>query len=169
VVFGLYLLLRFIPRIDPGKQNYTSFTNAYGAIRMVFVFFMAVIYVASVLAMFGHQFNMTTIVCLAAGALLVVVGNFMGKLRPNWFVGVRTPWTLSSKMSWNKTHRLAGWLFMVMGLLLGIVGVVQITWLFVAMLVIDAACLAWMVIYSYLVYRNDPDRISPAGISSGVD
>ena len=60
--------------------------------------------------------NMTTRRAADRPALLfIVIGNFMSKIRPNWFVGVRTPWTLSSKLSWDKTHRLAGWLFMLMG------------------------------------------------------
>ncbi len=68
-------------------------------------------------------------------------------------------------MSWNKTHRLAGWLLMLMGLLLAALAVFRTTWMLIVMVVVDVVCIAWMVIYSYLVYRRDPNRISPAGIS----
>jgi uncharacterized membrane protein len=78
---------------------------------------------------------------------------------------VRTPWTLSSRLSWNKTHRLAGWLLMLMGLLLAALAVFRTTWMLVVMVTIDGLCLAWIVVYSYLVYRRDPNRTSPAGIS----
>ena len=76
------------------------------------------------------------------GVLFIVLGNFMGKIRPNWFVGVRTPWTLSSKLSWDKTHRLAGWLFMLMGALFALLALVQTTWMFIAVFTIDALCIA---------------------------
>jgi uncharacterized membrane protein len=165
IVLGIYWLFRFIPLIDPGRRNYAAFGTAYTVFRTAFTFFMAAIYTAAVWAAFGHAVNMATVACFGAAVLFCVLGNFMGKIRPNWFVGVRTPWTLSSRMSWNKTHRLAGWLFVLMGLVVAATGVIQTLWMFVLMLVIVAVCLAWMIVYSYLVFRQDPDRISPVNIS----
>jgi uncharacterized membrane protein len=165
ITSGTYLLLLLLPLVDPGRGNYQNFAGPFQIMRMAIVLFLAFTYGVMVLAAFGHQIDMTTVICFAAAALLMVCGNLMGKLRPNWFVGVRTPWTLSSKMSWNKTHRLAGWLLMLMGLLLAALAVFRTTWMLILMVVVDVVCLAWMVIYSYLVYRRDPNRISPAGIS----
>lgn len=165
-VASLYVMLLALPRFDPGRRNYENFGTAFTIIRLSVVLFMALLYAAVVLAAFGCKINMTSVVMPAVGVLFIVLGNFMGKIRPNWFIGVRTPWTLSSKLSWDKTHRLAGWLFILMGLLMAVVGYVQTTWMLVAMLIFDGACLAWMVIYSYLVYRSDPNRTSPAGTSS---
>jgi uncharacterized membrane protein len=108
-------------------------------------------------------------VLLAMGALFIVLGNFMGKIRPNWFVGVRTPWTLSSKLSWDKTHRLAGWLFVLMGALFVLLALVPTGWMFAVTMTIDAICLIWMIVYSYLVYRRDPHRTSPAATSPGAE
>jgi uncharacterized membrane protein len=82
------------------------------------------------------------------------------KIQPNWFVGVRTPWTLSSKLSWTKTHRLAGWLFVAMGAAMALWGLLPAAWSFVVMLVVVGASVAWILIYSYVVYRQDPDRTS---------
>ena len=59
-----------------------------------------------------------TIAMLAVGALLMVLGNYMGKLRKNFFIGIRTPWTLASDAVWERTHRLAGWLFVAAGLVM---------------------------------------------------
>lgn len=106
---------------------------------------------------------MTTVVGLAMGVLFIVLGNIMGKIRPNWFIGVRTPWTLSSKLSWTKTHRLSGWLFIFMGLLAIAWGILQTRWFLVSMIAIDVVCAIWMMVYSYLVYAKDPARQSPAG------
>jgi uncharacterized membrane protein len=165
ITSGTYLLLLLLPLVDPGRGNYQNFAGPFQIMRMAIVLFLAFTYGVMVLTAFGHHIDMTTVICFAAAALLMVCGNLMGKLRPNWFVGVRTPWTLSSKMSWNKTHRLAGWLLMLMGLLLAALAVFRTTWMLILMVVVDVVCLAWMVIYSYLVYRRDPNRISPAGIS----
>jgi uncharacterized membrane protein len=165
IVLGMYLLMLLLPRLDPGKANYQNFQKVYGIIRVVFVAYMAAIYVATLVAAFGHSVNMTTVILPLVGVLFIVLGNFLGKIRPNWFVGIRTPWTLSSQLSWDKTHRLAGWLFILMGVLFFPVALIQTTCALIAMLVIDAACVTWMVVYSYLVYRNDPHRTPPAGTS----
>ncbi len=169
VSLGIYLLLRFLPLIDPGRANYTTFAGAYNAIRFSISLFLSAIYADTLLVALGYNVNINTMVGLALGALFIVLGNLMGKIRPNWFVGVRTPWTLSSKMSWTKTHRLAGWLFIGMGLMAAAWGVLQIDWLFAVMLGIDAGCVLLIVVYSYIVYRRDPQRTTPAGTSPEAD
>jgi uncharacterized membrane protein len=93
----------------------------------------------------------------------VLVGSVLGKVRPNWFVGVKTPWTLSSKLSWAKTHRLAGWVFIAMGLGLMASGIFRAKAAFVVTIAIGAAGMIWTMIYSYLVWRSDPGRVPPAG------
>lgn len=165
VVFGVYLLTLVVPLVDPGRGNYQNFFKAFAAIRIAMVLFMALVYGVSVLAAFGHAVNMSSVVLPATGVLFMVIGNFMSKIRPNWFVGVRTPWTLSSKLSWDKTHRLAGWLFIFMGVLFFVLLLAPNGWMLTIILTIDALCVVWMFVYSFLVYRRDPNRASPAGTS----
>ncbi|HXY37797.1 MAG TPA: SdpI family protein [Planctomycetaceae bacterium] len=163
VTLGLYLLLLVLPLLDPGKANYRTFAGVFNFLRLTLTLFMSAIYTVGVLVSLGYHINMTTVAGLALGFLFIILGNVMGKIRPNWFVGVRTPWTLSSKLSWTKTHRLAGWLFIFMGLLAIVWGIVQTEWMLTAMIAIDAACALSMMVYSYLVYAKDPERLSPAG------
>jgi uncharacterized membrane protein len=162
VSLALYLLLLVLPLFDPGKANYRSFAGAYNLIRLTITLFLSAIYAVGVLVSLGYHVDMTTVVGLAMGVLFIVLGNVMGKIRPNWFVGVRTPWTLSSKLSWTKTHRLAGWLFIAMGLLAVAWAILQSAWMFGVMITVDIACGISLVVYSYLVYRKDPARMSPA-------
>jgi uncharacterized membrane protein len=169
MTLGIYFLLLIVPLVDPGRVNYRNFMKAFNAIRISIVLFMSVIYGVMVSAALGVQVDMSTAVLLAMAMLFVVLGNFLGKIRPNWFVGVRTPWTLSSKLSWDKTHRLAGWLFMLMGVLFIVLAFAQTIWVFIAVMTINALCLTWLVVYSYLVYCRDPHRTSPAATSPGVE
>lgn len=169
VSLAVYLLTLSLPSLDPGRANYRNFAGAYNAIRFSITMFFSLIYMVMVLTALGYQINMTTVVALGLGVLFVVLGNVMGKIRPNWFVGVRTPWTLSSKISWTKTHRLAGWLFIVMGLLAVTWGFFQARWMFDLMLAIDAGCVLVIVVYSYLVDRNDSLHTTPAGTSPSAD
>jgi immunity protein, SdpI family len=169
ITVGIYALMLVVPLIDPRSGNYQNFAKAYNAIRITFTFFMATIYGLMVVAAFGRPINITTIIPLATGLLFFVIGNFMSKLRPNWIIGVRTPWTLSSTLSWNKTHRLAGWLFLLMGLFLIALAVIPNVWMLMAMLVVDAVCVVWMFVYSYLVYRDDPERSPPGGMTTNAE
>jgi uncharacterized membrane protein len=168
-VLGLYILMLLLPLFDPGRANYHNFAKTYNMLRLGFVTFMAVFYAATVAAAFGRHVDITSVAFLGMAVLFFVIGNFMGKIRPNWFVGVRTPWTLSSKLSWDKTHRLAGWLFLLMGAMHAVVAFVHNAWTFAAMVTFDAICLLWIVVYSYLVYRSDPHPMPPAGTSPSTD
>jgi uncharacterized membrane protein len=165
-VYGLMLVL---PRFDPGRANYPTFAGAYFAIRLSITLFFSAMGTVALLVALGYRVNMNTVIGLALGVLFIALGNVMGKIRPNWFVGVRTPWTLSSKTSWTKTHRLAGWLFIAMGLLAAAWGLLQTRWMFALMLAVDGGCLVVIFVYSYLVYRDDPWRTTPAGTSPGTE
>ncbi len=165
IALGVYPALSFLPRLDPGYRNYQNFATAYHVIRISVLMLLGAVYGVTLLAALGYQVDMTTVVCALVGAMLIVFGNFMGKIRPNWFVGVRTPWTLSSKLSWDKTHRLAGWLFIAIGILMFALAIVPTQWMLVATITLAGAMVVWLVVYSYLVYRNDPARVPPAGTS----
>ena len=118
---------------------------------------------------YGYAVDTSRAVPLAVGLALVVTGNAMGKLRPNWLVGIRTPWTLSSRQSWTKTHRQGGWLLVVVGLLLAAAGLVGAPALFAAAFGVLIAGCAWLLVYSYRVWRTDPERTTPAGTAPAPD
>ena len=99
IASAIYLLLKFIPLLDPKKENFAQFGKVYSIIRMAVTLLMAVIQAAILGTVLGYPIDMGLVVSFGVGGLLMVIGNFMGKIRPNWFVGVRTPWTLSSKKS----------------------------------------------------------------------
>ncbi len=159
----LYVLLLLAPRIDPGRANYPRFSGAYNILRLTLTAAAAAIYAATLFAGLGYPVDITRVVLSLVGALLMVLGNFMGKIRPNWFVGIRTPWTLSSRASWTKTHRLGGWLLIAMGLMLIVAALLEAQWAFMAAAAIFGAGILWIFVYSYLVWRSDPNRVPPSG------
>jgi uncharacterized membrane protein len=163
VALGIYLLMRFLPRIDPGRANYALFAGAYAVLRFVVLALLAGIYGLVHLVIRGHPVRMGTVMPLFVGALFVVVGGLLGKIRPNWFVGIRTPWTLSSKAAWTRTHRLGGWLFLVTGLATLGAAAVGPRAAFAVLFTGGLVTAAVSMVYSYLVWRSDPDKIPPAG------
>jgi uncharacterized membrane protein len=164
VTLVIYLLLRFLPRIDPGRSNYRTFFSAYAIVRTAVLVFFAGTYALVLLSIRGGGVNIGTAVPILVGALLIVIGGVIGKVRPNWFVGIRTPWTLSSKTAWVRTHRIGGWLFILLG-----VSVVIASPAFgpdALRLIIPigvVGIIVWSFVYSYLVWRSDANKVAPAG------
>jgi uncharacterized membrane protein len=110
-------LLRFLPTIDPHRANYEKFRGTYETMIDSILALLLVIHVAILLGAAGAPASMDVIVRLAIGGLFIVLGNVMPRTRQNWFVGVRTPWTLANARVWEKTHRVAGYLFVALGVL----------------------------------------------------
>jgi len=159
---GIYVLMLLVPRIDPGRANYPGFRGAFTTLRLALVVFLAALYGVMHLWLRGIEVRVGTVVPWLVGAVFVVVGNLLGKVRPNWFVGIRTPWTLSSKESWARTHRVGGWVFVVEGLAFMAAGLIQAAWAFYAACSLLLVGVLGLVVYSYLVWRGDPDKVPPA-------
>ena len=159
----VYALMLVLPKIDPGRANYARFSGTYYAIRASVLTVLALIYGVIHLAIRGYPIDIPRSIGLIVGGIFFVLGNLLGKIRPNWFVGVRTPWTLSSKLSWTHTHRAAGWVFILGGIAVMAAGVFQTAFAAWAAFVVMGGGIVGTVIYSYLVWRKDPDRVPPAG------
>ena len=111
------LLFQFLPRLDPKKRNYERFHTYYETFALVLVAFIAVMMGIALLESFRPgTVSMGRVVSALVGLLFVFIGNLMGKVKPNFFMGIRTPWTLSDPDVWNRTHRLGGGLFFLAGL-----------------------------------------------------
>ena len=163
LALGTYVLMLFLPRLDPGRANYESFGPVYATLRLLMVAVLAALYGLVHLWIRGVHARIEVFVPLIVGALFMVVGNLLGKVRPNWFVGIRTPWTLSSKVSWDGTHRAGRWVFILMGALLMASTVLRpasTAWVLGALLF---AGVLGLTIYSYVLWRRDPEKTPPAG------
>ena len=167
LALGMYALLRWLPRIDPGRANYERFAGAYSTIRLSLTAFLSVTFGLVLLAARGLPVDLEGAIPLLLGGLFLLLGNVMGKIRPNWFVGIRTPWTLSSKRAWDRTHRLGGWMLMANGLVFLAGGSLHSRWATLAGIVALLAVSLFLILYSYRVWRTDPERIPPAGTSPG--
>jgi uncharacterized membrane protein len=118
LLLGLYFLLISLPKIDPKKENYEKFASTYNLIVLLFVIFLSVLHVGVLLFNLGVNINISMIVPVGVGLLFIIQGNYMPKFKHNYFVGIKTPWTLANEKVWAKTHRFGGKVFIVMGLVL---------------------------------------------------
>ena len=154
ITLALYFLLLVIPALDPRRANYARFTDTYRFLRLVLVLFMVGLHWATLAGSLGWPVPMDRVVMAGVSALFLVLGNVMGRIRPTWFVGIRTPWTLSDEGVWTRTHRLGGRVWVAAGLA-GITGglmggpaarVVFLTAMGAAVLI--------PVVYSYIDFRK---------------
>lgn len=154
ILIGVYLLMLFIPRIDPRKQNYDIFSSSYYRIRIGIITFLSLIFGISIAISTGIDFPMNRVIVIAVLALISFMGNYLGTIRPNWFIGVRTPWTLENEEVWRKTHLLAG-RFWFWGGLLGILLMFLLpATLFFALLISIVVIISLTpILYSYFLHK----------------
>ena len=149
---GMAVAYALLPVISPRRFEIKPFARTYGSIVLATLAFMLVVGTAALLAGAGYRVSVDLVAPVAVGALLMVIGNFMGKFRKNFFVGIRTPWTLTSDVVWERTHRFAGWLFVLAGAVWIVGGLLRAS---PAVLVV-AVLVAMLVpaVYSYFLYRR---------------
>jgi uncharacterized membrane protein len=154
ITVALVVLFLVIPQIDPLKANIAKFRDAFNLFVVGFVAYMLYIYALTLAASLGYQFNMTIMLLPVVGLLFIGIGYMMGKARRNFFIGIRTPWTLSSETVWDETHKLGAKMFMLGGLVtivsafLGENGI----WL---MLIAMLAAAFVPIVYSYILWRRE--------------
>lgn len=113
---GIYALMLVLPSIDPRRENYRKFAGAYRLFKATLVVFMTGVYLIVILNALGYRVPVDRAMMSGLSLLFVVLGNFMGQIRHNYFVGIKTPWTLANEQVWQKTHRLGGRLWVAAGL-----------------------------------------------------
>ena len=149
-----------IPRFEPRRANLERSGKAYGAVWIAVVTLLGGFHVLAVAAALGADLEISRLVLIGTGLLFVVIGNYLPKVRPNYLMGIRTPWTLASDLSWTRTHRLGGRLFVIEGLVLAVLGLLDVGPELLAVTIIGAIVVLLVVVsaYSYQVWKVDPEK-----------
>jgi len=168
IIFIILATLLFaIPRIDPRRENIAKFRRYYDWFVAAFAVFFYYIYLLTLLWNLGGgsgasggvgsgvaPFNLSAAIIPPLAGLIYIIGMILPHTEPNWFIGIRTPWTISNDAVWHKTHQAGGWAFRASGViaLAGIFFAPAVAiWFLVAPLIVSAVGL---VIYSYVLYER---------------
>jgi uncharacterized membrane protein len=154
VLLGMALLFIIIPRIDPLKANYQRFRNYYNGFFILLAIFFLIIQLQVILWNKGTQISPTVIFPIAIGLLFFYLGIFCEHAKMNWFIGIRTLWTLSNAKVWDKTHQLGGKLFKIAGIV-AIAGAFFGKLAFAFVIVPALLVTFYTVIYSYFAYQKE--------------
>jgi len=154
IILGLYLLFLAIPRVDPLRHNIEAFKKHFDGFIITVLLFMLYLYVITLLWNAGQRFYLIRFLAPGFAVLFVVIGFLLEHVKPNWFVGIRTPWTLSDERVWEKTHIVGGKLFKFVGVLsLLAIPFPRFGVYFVLIPILVVA--AYLIVYSYVEYRRE--------------
>ena len=157
---GLLVLFALLPRIDPLGENIAEFRSYYDWFVVIFAGYMFILHAGIIAFNLGYEFDFTALVLVAAAGLLYYSGVLVTHAEPNWFVGIRTPWTLSSEEVWEQTHELGGRLFKTTALLT-LVGLLFGEYAIYFLVVPALVTAVTTVVYSYLLYERLDRRTKP--------
>ncbi len=152
IVAATWLFMLVLPAISPKGFRIDRFVNAFDVAMLAVIGMLVIENIVAVRAALTAEPLPTTVFLLALGVLLVVLGNLMGKFRKNFFIGVRTPWTLASDEVWLRTHRLAGWMLTAAGVLVIACSFFSFGVMAILPIVLIAAFAP--IVYSYVIYRQ---------------
>lgn len=161
------LLFPILSKLDPRSENYPAFAHPWEILQTAIVGFMAYMYgitLAAALdpsqsALVGRE------VVFGIGVLFVIIGNYMGKVRQNFFVGLRTPWTLADPETWNRSQRFGGWAFVLGGLAIIVESILwwRPEWVFFGIVLLIVIV---PVVYSYVMFQRNRNTDDTRGLRS---
>ncbi|MCJ7432921.1 MAG: SdpI family protein [Anaerolineales bacterium] len=156
ITLGMLVLFLIVPSIDPLKANIAKFRESFNLFIVLMIAFMLYIHGLTLAWSLGYQdYRMSAAMLPFMGVLFIAIGFMLRKAKRNFFIGIRTPWTLSSDTVWDKTHQLGSILFMVSGafaIIGGFFGGMIAFWLMFIPLIGSSL---FLVIYSYVLYRQE--------------
>ena len=147
----IYLMMFFLPKLDPKKENYKLFESTYIYFRYLFHIFFFAMHIMIIAAALGYPVDTGRLVMFGISLLFMLMGNVMGRLKHNYFVGIKTPWTLANEEVWRRTHRLGAVLMTGAGFLGAVLALLRVNLglIFIFILVIPAFV---PIIYSYFIF-----------------
>jgi len=153
VMTGLYNVL---PKLDPRGENYAKFLSTYWLIGNAVIVFVLVAHAMIIASALGYSVRIDRLMPLGFGLLFIFLGNYITRVEPNWFVGIRTPWTLSSDTVWRKTHRTGGWLMVLGGFVLAVGAFILPHGAFLPLLVTTIVIVALIpIVQSYVLWKRE--------------
>ncbi|MCK9860766.1 SdpI family protein [Paenibacillus sp. ATY16] len=151
----LPVFLSVVRNVDPRRQNYARFSEYYMLMRWTISLFIHGVFVLMMLQNLDYDLPFVNIVFGGLGIMWMIIGNRMGQLRSNFFMGIRTPWTITDENNWRSTHRLGGRLWFIAGILM-LLGACLLSakWLIAVLIVSMILSVVIPYLYSYLLYAG---------------
>jgi uncharacterized membrane protein len=153
ITVATYLMLTFIPVIDPFRKKIEKRYNVILVVRDIIIAFISVLFITNILTA-NDKSTLPNHFGIGLGLLFILLGNYLPKMPQNFFIGIRSPWTLTSEVIWAKTHRIGGVLFVIAGVIFVITTVLKIKLSVVMPFVLIPLIVYTAFIYPYWLFRK---------------
>jgi uncharacterized membrane protein len=160
IALGVNVLMLFAEKIDPKGENYARFPKVFNVFRIFITALLCGMELLSIAFTFDPHFaDMNTIMYVMMGGMFVLLGNYMPKVKHNYTFGIKTPWTLASENVWNKTHRMAGPMWVAGGLAVMAMSFVKKDMLGISVSIsILVAEVVVPTVYSYFEFQREKEN-----------
>jgi uncharacterized membrane protein len=158
LVTVIWIGFKIFPRLDPKKEKYKLFKKEWLIIQTGLLGFFVYLQVVVFYIGTDPAKNLLPLMFIGFGVLFILLGNYLSKIRQNYFIGIKLPWTLADEDNWNKTHRFASWCFVI----IGIITLIEAYAIWYAPVVIFGGIFLAVLlptIYSFLVYKKSVDKM----------
>jgi len=155
MMVGMYLLFLVLPYFDPKKDQYVDFAGVYHKFKDLIVTFLFILFSLTGLNGLGYKIDIGFYIPLMVGMMFVILGTLLKNLKMNWFLGIRTPWTMSSETVWNKTHELSSRVLTISGLLMAATVLVSVKFKIALFILAIALLVFGLPVYSYILYAKE--------------
>ena len=149
ILVFFHLLCVLASSMDPKRKNYSGklLGIVFWICPVISLVMMGVMYGTAL----GMKLKVDVIMLVLVGVTFLVVGNYMPKCKQNYTIGIKIPWTLNSEENWNKTHRFAGWLWVIGGIFITATSLFSLIWISLPAIFIMTLI---PMIYSYILHRK---------------
>jgi len=154
ISLAMFLLFLIIPKIDPMKANIEKFRKYFDWFILIIIIFLFYLYFLTIVWNLGFRFGFIRLLAPAFGFLFYYAGVLVKNAKRNWFIGIRTPWTLSNEKVWEKTHQLGGKLFKLAGII-ALLGIFFPGLALFFILIPVLSVTIYTIIYSYVEYQKE--------------
>ena len=151
----IHLLLKVLPKVDPKRESFEKHKKGYSIISITIIVFIILMHWVTIIYSLGYDINIPMSVQILIGIMFLAMGNYMPQIRHNYFLGIKTPWTLASESVWKKTHMVGGYVFFLIGLIFVFSGIVFTNISFYIAIGATIVSTIGLTAYSYLLYKKE--------------
>lgn len=160
MMIGIYALFLVMPYFDPKKDQYVNFAGVYHKFKDLIVGFLFILHLLVGVNGLGYPVNIGLYTPLMVGVMFIILGLLLKNVKMNWFLGIRTPWTMSSESIWNKTHAMSGWVLSLSGLAMAATVLVGAQFKIYLFILSIALIIFALPIYSYVLYVKEKQAVN---------
>lgn len=155
MILALWGIMRGLPKIDPRRANYARMQDTYDLLVNLTLTMVTALHLLALAGAMGTNVPFVRLIPAVVGVSLIAIGNLLPRAKPNWWFGIRTPWTLSNDRVWERTHRVGGYVMTAIGVLAIVSAFFGSEVALITFVVVAGAMILGLIAYSYFAWKQE--------------